>query len=306
MNTILIVDDEPAILSMLADYFHSQDYHTLQAPDAEAAMEILKKDDQLDLVITDIDLPGMSGIDLLQISREVKPDVPVIIITGLKTLDFAISAVKHGAHDYITKPFKLANVRKIVDKVLGYRRNNQRRVKLFEYAQSMRINLDFPTDELDAGVVSDYLSRFLLNAGFCDKEGFHQCNVAFMETILNAVEHGNLELPSSIKGSDFTKLEEFDQLRRQRLADPHYGKRMIRIGFQYSPQMFSLTISDDGPGFEWRKYVAEDNQLRGINTEAYGRGFMLILHIIDEVYFNEAGNSITLVKSRESSSPSGN
>ncbi len=300
MNTILIVDDEPAILSMLTEYFRSLDYQTLNAPDAESAAKILASEDPIDLVISDIDLPGMSGIDLLQISREAKPDVPVIMITGLKTLDFAISAVKHGAHDYITKPFKLADVKKVAEKVLRYRRSSLKREKIFEYAQSMRINLDFPTAELDAGVVADYLARFLLNAGFCSKPMFHQFHVAFMETILNAVEHGNLELPSSIKDKDydFAKVGEFEELRSKRLQDPHYGQRMIRIGFQYSPKMFSLNITDEGPGFDWHKYVSENNQFDGINTAPYGRGFMLILHIIDEVYFNESGNSITLVKSR--------
>jgi hypothetical protein len=116
--------------------------------------------------------------------------------------------------------------------------------------------------------------------------------------LINAVEHGNLELSSSIKEGDFEKIRMFEELRATRLKDPYYANRKVLITFLYNQDCFSLTITDQGSGFDWHPYVTDKNQLFHITAKPYGRGFMLIRHIIDEVYFNEAGNSITLVKSK--------
>ncbi len=295
---ILIVDDEPSIRNLLADYFQSLNYRISTAEQAEPALEMINNDSKIDLLITDIDLPGMSGIDLLRMTRELKPDIPVVIITGLKTLEYAISAIKNGAHDYITKPFDPADVRKVVEKVLRYRLSSQKREKLFSFTGSMNINFEIPTSQIDAGVVSEYLAKFLLNSGFCPQDDFHQLYVALMETLINAIEHGNLELPSSIKGNDFNKLMRFEELREKRLNDPRYGERKIKVSFLYHPRRFSLTISDEGPGFDWKDYLNPQHQISQASTKPYGRGFMLIRHVVDEVYFNEQGNAITLVKTK--------
>ena len=295
-NCILIIDDDEQILGMLADYFKTLDYRVLTAYDAEAAIKTLGEDKNISIVLTDITLPGMSGIELLKIAHETHPDIPVVIITGQKILEFAISAVKHGAQDYITKPFQLVDVRKIVEKVLRYRRTYQKKQQVFQYAKSMNIDFEVETKELDAGVLSNYLAKFLLNSGFCSKEEYHQYYVAFMETLINSIEHGNLELHSSLKGDTFEQIAQFEELRTARLEDPKYSDRKIKVTFMFNPKCFSLTISDEGPGFNWKKQFGDKDE---INTESYGRGFVLIKHVIDEVYFNDSGNSITLVKSNE-------
>ena len=300
---LLIVDDEPSIRKLLSDYFDSLEYKVRTAENAEEAMKLITTNEILDIIISDIDMPGMSGIDLLRFSRETRVDVPVVMITGLKTLEYAISAVKYGAQDYITKPFELSDVRKVVEKVLRYRKYSKKQNELYTYAQSLSVNFEIPTDEIDAGVVSNYLAKMLLNSGFCHQEDYHQYYVAIMETLINSIEHGNLELPSSMKGTDFDQIMAFEELREERIQTEHYGKRKVRIGFQLSPMRFTLTISDEGPGFDWKSYIADDNQIFDADTKPHGRGFMLIKHIIDEVYFNAAGNSITLIKEKEESDP---
>lgn len=297
-NRILVVDDEQSIRDMLTAYFNSLSYPNDSASDAEAAVEIINKHENIGMVITDIDLPGMSGIELLRIVREIRPEVPVVMITGLKTLDYAVSAVKHGAQDYITKPFALGDVRKVVEKILRSRISAQKKERIFEYAKSLSLNLEIPSRELDASAIANHLARMILNSGFCNKEEFHQYYVAFMESLINSLEHGNLELVSAVKGSEFDKIIRFEELRAERLQDPRYGNRLVRIAFLMNPQRFSLTISDEGPGFDWRQFTKGSPRSQQLNTKAYGRGFMLIRHIIDEVYFNESGNSITLVKAK--------
>ena len=297
-NHILIVDDEESILLMLSDYFTSLGYPVTTRANAEEALEMIREKSKIALLITDIDLPGISGIDLLKIVRETEPGIPVVIITGLRTLDSAISAIKHGAYDFITKPFELGEVRKVVEKVLRYRSSSEKRRQIFKFTDAFSIKFDIPTNQLDASMAGEHFARFLLNTGFCKADEFHQFYVAFTETLINAVEHGNLELSSSIKEDDFEKIKLFEELRSSRLKDPHYGKRRVSITFLYNQDCFSLTVTDQGKGFNWREYVTDKNQFFHVSAKPYGRGFMLIHHVIDEVYFNEAGNSITLVKSK--------
>lgn len=297
-NHILIIDDEDSILAMLSDYFTSLEYPVSTAMNAEDALEIIRDTKKIALIITDIDLPGISGIDLLGIVRETRPEIPVVIITGLRTLDSAISAIKNGAYDYITKPFELGEVRKVVEKVLRYRSSSEKRKQIFSFTDAMSVKFDVPTHRLDASMVAEYLASFLLNAGFCNEEEFHQFYVAFTESLINAVEHGNLELSSSIKEGDFEKIRMFEELRASRLKDPYYANRKVLITFLYNQDCFSLTITDQGSGFDWHAYVTDKNQFYHTTAKPYGRGFMLIHYIVDEVYFNEMGNSITLVKSK--------
>ncbi len=295
---ILVVDDESEILDLLSTYFESQAYTVSKALDATKGMQILNAEPDIAVVISDIGLPGMSGIDFLKIARETKEETPVIMITGLRSLDNAISAIKNGAQDFITKPFALDEVHKVVEKVLRYRLKKEQKARIWEYSEAMSASFSVPTREADPGVISHFIAKFLLHSGFCHHDEHNQWHVAIMETIINAIEHGNLELPSVIKGDDFEKIIEFENLRESRLKDPKFGTRLIKIRMDYNNRRFSLTIEDEGPGFEWQKYL-QPTQQGEINTKSYGRGFMLIHHVIDQISFNKKGNSITLVKNRK-------
>ncbi len=295
-KTILVVDDEELLANLLTDYFKSLGYNVLTAQDGEEAAKYLSNGTPIDVVLSDINLPGMSGLDLLRIARETRNDISVIMLTGYKTLDNAIASIRHGAKDFITKPFELNLVRKTVEKVLRSQDNAQRKLQVLTHCRYMELALEFRTNELDAGLVARYLAELLWRAGFCSEQDYNQLCLAFTETLLNAQEHGNLELPSSIKGDDFEQMMQFEELRETRLANPTYAHRKISIVLNFNPQSFSLNVTDEGPGFDWRKYITKQHKVSEVNTDSHGRGFMFIRHIIDEVYFNEKGNSITLVK----------
>ncbi len=295
---ILLVDDEELIVELLENYFVSLGYEVTAVENAEKALEQLQQNYKYDLVITDINLPGKSGIDLLKITREIRPDLPVVLVTGHKTMDFAISAIKNGATDFITKPFQLNNVRKVVEKVIRYKLKSEKKERIFEYARFIKMDFEFPTRELDAGVLADYLARLLLKTRFCSENEVNQFYLVFLETIVNAIEHGNLELASTIKGDDFDRFLKFEQLREERLKDPAYGDRKVYIQMELSPRMFTLTIRDEGPGFDWQA-VLEKAAMETINLESHGRGFVFIQSVMDEMLFNDKGNSITLVKYKE-------
>lgn len=120
-HSILVVDDEPTAREGLELTLEAEGYQVHQAVSAPQALEFLKGS-RVDLIITDLKMPGMSGLDLLAEVRRTWPELDVIIITGFASIDTAISAMKLGAFDYLTKPFNLDVVRQAVRRALEKRR----------------------------------------------------------------------------------------------------------------------------------------------------------------------------------------
>ena len=104
---ILIVDDEEVLRDVLDAVLRREGFEVVMAVSGEEALAVLDEDDNIDLVILDIMLPGISGIDTLRAVRISNPNLPVIVITAFSSIDGAIEAMKHGAFHYIPKPLAI-------------------------------------------------------------------------------------------------------------------------------------------------------------------------------------------------------
>lgn len=113
MARVLIVDDDESLRTVLSEAVRSFGHEVETAADGVEALERYKQD-QIDLVITDLKMPGMDGLELLQKVKEIRPDAVVLMVTGYPTIDSAVQAIKHGAYDYITKPFKFEDVEVVI------------------------------------------------------------------------------------------------------------------------------------------------------------------------------------------------
>ena len=125
---VLVVDDERSMQEFLEIFFRREGYDVITAGDVTSGTLCLEND-EFDLVISDMQMPDGSGLDLLQVVREHCPDAATIMITAFASTDSAISAMKEGAYDYITKPFKVDEIRLVVEKALEktlLARENQR------------------------------------------------------------------------------------------------------------------------------------------------------------------------------------
>jgi DNA-binding NtrC family response regulator len=127
---ILIVDDEEVLRDVLDAVLRRDGFDVAMAASGEEALSVLDADDAVDLVILDIMLPGISGIDTLRAIRIANPNLPVIIITAYSSIDGAIEAMKHGAFHYIPKPFKNEEVILTVNKALEQRRLSKENERL--------------------------------------------------------------------------------------------------------------------------------------------------------------------------------
>lgn len=115
---ILIVDDEDALREALGKILEDDGYGVISAASGEQALEILQ-DHPVDLMLTDIRMPGMSGLDLLKKIREIHSSLGVIILTGYGEIDSYIEAMHFGALEYVSKPFKINELKFIVNKILN-------------------------------------------------------------------------------------------------------------------------------------------------------------------------------------------
>lgn len=118
---ILIVDDERALRRTLADIFLRLGYRTTEAETGEEALGLIARQ-PFDLVLLDLKMPGMDGIDVLKAARPMAPDTVFIILTAYATLDSAIAAIRYGAFDYLLKPSPMGEIIRAVEAGLAERR----------------------------------------------------------------------------------------------------------------------------------------------------------------------------------------
>jgi excisionase family DNA binding protein len=116
---VLVVDDEASIRDLLSKTLALAEYDVDTAPDGTTALDRMRDDGHYDLMIADLKMPGMDGLSLIRQVKQIKADMPVIIITGFSTESSAIDAVNLGVAGYLTKPFRVPQVLAAAAKALG-------------------------------------------------------------------------------------------------------------------------------------------------------------------------------------------
>src|SRR5690242_1659993 len=106
LATLLVADDDPAVRQSLERALTREGYSVVLAPDGLAALDRLKAGG-VDLVLSDLKMPGLTGLELLREAKAVAPDVDVILLTAFGTVEEAVRAMKDGATDFLTKPFQI-------------------------------------------------------------------------------------------------------------------------------------------------------------------------------------------------------
>ena len=121
MATILIVEDEPKLRRLLELDLSEEGHRVLTGADAEQGLKLLRQE-SVDVVVTDLKLPGMDGLEFLQAVKRTNAALPVVVMTAFGTVETAVEAMKAGASDYVLKPFSLAEMKMVIQKELDVRR----------------------------------------------------------------------------------------------------------------------------------------------------------------------------------------
>jgi CheY-like chemotaxis protein/anti-sigma regulatory factor (Ser/Thr protein kinase) len=293
MTTVLVVDDSAVDRRLAAGLLQQNPGWTiLPASDGAEAIAIALKSPP-DLVVTDLQMPGMDGLSLLAAIRRDLPNVPVILMTAAGSEELAIQALRLGAASYVPKRSLAAEllptVRRVLTTVTEERSQQSLRSRLVSRQETYRL-------EPDLGVLmalSRHLRHFIGDAWGLDKTSQLRIGTALEEALLNAYYHGTLEVSSELKDID---RDDFQTVSEQRRLQSPYCDRRIEVRVELHPQDVTLSIRDDGPGFDPTTLpdpLDADNQDRPC-----GRGVMLMRSFMDEVSFNAAGNEVTMRKRR--------
>jgi two-component system, NtrC family, response regulator HydG len=145
--TLLVVDDEPGIVDSLRKIFERENLRVLVATSGAEALEIVRRE-PVSVLVTDLMMPGMSGIDLLKASRSLSPETETVLMTAYGTVENAVEAMKQGAYDFVTKPIKRAYLLRVVGKALEKRslvqENRSLRAQLAEQKRRSLIGQSLP------------------------------------------------------------------------------------------------------------------------------------------------------------------
>jgi DNA-binding NtrC family response regulator len=157
--TILILDDEKQFTEELSDFFQGSDYESFEANTAEVARKILVEN-KIDLLILDVRLPGVNGLDILKEVKVLFPDMEVIIISAHGDMDTVIKAMRLGAFDYLRKPFRFIDIQIAIERTQKYLQL-QRKLKQMEEKNSLiSKNLEERIDRQFIGVSPQILDVF--------------------------------------------------------------------------------------------------------------------------------------------------
>ncbi|MBI1387068.1 MAG: response regulator [bacterium] len=293
-GAILIVDDEQMIRELLVDILSSAgNYRILTAANGEEALHVFTNH-EVDLVLTDLRMPGMSGIELLAELRRIKEDIPVIILTGYGRREDVIEALRLGASNFLMKPQEIKLVHTVAAKVLRVRMKERLEQQIFEHFQTETQSYVISNILKYTFPLIDLITDKLIRVGVCSAHDLTNIRLALDEALVNAIIHGNLEIPSTMKGSSLDEVARFNQLVKERAEAEPFRSRCVKVDMTLNRSHVVYHIEDEGAGFDWSRIPKsfEDHEIMA----NHGRGLLLIQAFMDEVRFNEKGNRITLVK----------
>ena len=293
---VLVVDDEEDIRDVLRmTLTELSNCQVTTASDGRSALERMRKE-PFDLVITDLRMPEMDGSRLLDITRYEFPDIPVVLITGYASMETAIEALQLGAANFITKPFRVVEVKEVVEKAIQRKRDREIPRRVLPCLLRERLVFQIPpTFESKSGAIH-YLTEKLVGVGVCDESGRYFVSISLDEALTNAMFYGCLDIPPGLRETE-TGTEVFNRLVAERMEDETYLKKAIGIEMVLTPEQVEYRISDPGQGFDVPDLKNNPPEPTSL-SRLHGRGILLISCFMDDVWFNSKGNQITLVKKK--------
>ncbi len=289
MPMLLVADDSAVDRMVIVELLKKEplDWLVEQVSSAEEAVKLMREI-AFDIVITDVLMEGMSGLDLLNHVHRQPRKVPVIVVSGHDSRDAAIEALKHGAANYIPKPSLPALLGETVRQVLEAATAEKNHQRLIGTAEDMRFHFKLANDLTLIHPLIGMIQEMAQGMQVLDLDSCTRLGIAIDEAISNAMCHGNLQLSS--EDMVYVRSHLHDKRRlvvvEERRAQAPYCDRFVHVACRITGEGVKVSIRDDGSGFS----------LDEVSHDGSGRGVTLIQNLVDKATFNQAGNEITLIK----------
>lgn len=292
MTKVLVVDDALVDRKLAGKCVEQEGMTPVYAEDGTQALDMVAADPP-DLVITDLQMPGMDGLDLVTELQHTHPGLPVILMTAFGSEEIAVKALQFGAASYVPKRNLKRELGEILQIALESAQTQQDRRAVFQFLEQTTMDFELGYDPVAPAALVGYLQDCLFEMQLCTLAEKVRIGTALTEALTNAFDHGNLELDSDLREQDDNSYRELAEERKK--ISP-YKDRRVRVSARFETNGARFTFRDEGSGFDYNNLpdpLDPENMLR-----ASGRGLLLIETFMDEVQFNETGNEITLIKHR--------
>jgi DNA-binding response OmpR family regulator len=273
LKRILIVDDDAGVLELLTIALREEG-HISTASTAEEALDCLRRV-PFDLVVTDLIMPGLGGIELVRRVGELQPDARIIVMTGESGPDAVTEALRHHAFTYLVKPFTMSILRDSVEQAL-HSVNGSDDIRILS-AKPSWISLSLRCKMEIADRILNFLRAMEMDLSHDDQD---RIATAFRELLINAIEHGGHSDPE--KRVDLTYVRTTGAIIYH-LHDPGEG-----FSFEKIPHA-AISNHPDDP-------VAHTEIRDQMGIRPGGFGLLMTRNLADELIYSEKGNEVMLVK----------
>ncbi len=300
---VLIVDDNPAIASSLCSILKLHNFEVDTALNGSDAFRKIRSR-SYDVVLCDIEMPGMSGLDFLESVRKETHPVEVILMTGYLDPDYYVRAIRLGAADFINKPFETQHLMHSITRILERNRSRENSEQLLQRLEKAELNCVINPGGFFLHGITKAFSHFMQFNLKLPENLLSELLICVDEMLNNALIHGTLGLTSLQRNTDHRQMQE---LIAQKLAIPEIAAKRIRvyITLDQIASTICIRVEDDGEGFDherWLKFVGADTKL---NMDEHGRGLAMLYHLADTLTFFDGGRSVQICRKLEFEQPSG-
>ncbi len=300
MTKILVAEDSATQAVQIRGLLEEVNYEVEVVANGREALQRLRSGPGVDLVLTDMVMPVMDGLQLVRAVRVHHSEIPVILMTSQGTDAIAIEALEDGAAGYVPKSQLALRLADEVGQVLHVAHVNRSYERLLGCLVRNEFSFQLSNDVALVDPLIDLLLQMMLGMKLCDSTGRLRVGLAIEHALLNALYRGNLEISTSQMRSTRELLMQEPPaagLVEQRLAQAPYCDRKVYLDVKMSPVEASFTVRDEGPGFDVSKLPGKGDP-EALEIEG-GRGLLLMQTFMDEVEFNAQGNQVTMRKRRD-------
>jgi len=293
MPTVLIVDDSATDRRLATGLLEKHaDLTLIQATDgADAAAQL-----ELhlpDLVVTDLMMPRVSGLELVDLIQRDFPRIPVILMTSQGSEEIAVQALRHGAASYVPKRRLADDLAETVARTLAAALEDRTHTRLMNRVNRSELSFVLENDLSLLVSLARYLRLGICEMRLCNERDQLRVGTALEEALLNAYYHGNLEVSSELREVNHRA---FYDLAKQRCEQDPYRHRHIYVDVHMSRTEAVYVIRDEGPGFD-PSLLPDPTDLAYLDRPS-GRGLLLMRTFMDSVQYNATGNEVTMIKRR--------
>ncbi|WP_044304119.1 ATP-binding response regulator [Rhodopirellula sallentina] len=301
MAKILLVEDSPTQAAQISMLLEAAEHEVVHANNGQCGIDELRRQ-SIDIVVTDLEMPELNGLQLVERMRDDFSHIPSILVTGHGSEELAAEALQLGAAGYVPKNRMSELLNNTIIDVLGVIRTDASYAKLISTLQKNVFVFDLPNDPLLINPLVGLLMQVSSGMELLPSIDMVRLGVAVEHALANAMLHGNLELTTQQCPShhELARDGKFSEAMRQRIQQAPYCDRTVRVEAIAATEEIRIIVTDQGAGFDTstvpQKGQLDPKAMSEDENAPRGQGLVLMASFVDELVYNDQGNEVTLIK----------